>query len=660
MQIKCPNCGAECEAECELTVGQHVICPYCQYKFAYLGFVQGIAPLLFKAKKAATAVKDKVLTIWRNSKDGRYAFVAKVKMMANVVRNKTVSLWKIGWNGKVILCVAALLTPWLIWPSGKGDAEAKREEAETQREAKVTAELKSAIKQGATAEGRTMASKTSVSVHQAWDMEALRKTYSRPMSPDQEIYNNLLYLYLSMKGNYDQYKKIKTRVFDFDHTGLSAEMKDFTVRFVSLLDKIGEIERKAVNSQRDGELERSDASVSSGFEGGLTTASTLSQIDDGNIGIGTYISAGLIGGCIESSRNDSRIKEKYERIAREYYEQEESLYLGFKQEINKLRNSEMFSTFDKQRLLPEDVIGTLSIVRDSDKYPQIGQCKVPELRNKTLSYAFDEKDREQQIIKLKQFWIDCIASYPQSLKPTKKADVANWYKELGEVVFIQNLGNFLRRKSRGEDLNEQNINRTLDAMLPSDWATITTDSIDILSEGLKHDSDNTDIFKSRADLKYVSGDNMGAIADIDNAIRISPKGLYFYSKACILAKGLGDPQGAKIAIRGAFQKGFCDIKKLKSDDDLAILRNDPEFMEMTKVKTRWWYEEGIFFSKIFLKNESCFRLTNVRLVSSGSWNWNLPTSGTITLEPEQMFSEDWYNNPPSNTQPTAEIFCDQK
>lgn len=127
MQIKCPNCGAECEAECELAVGQHVICPYCQYKFAYLGFVQGIAPLLFKAKKAVTAVKDKVLTIWRNSKDGRYAFVAKVKMTANVVRNKTVSLWKSGWNGKVILCVAALLALWLIWPSGKGEAEAKRE-----------------------------------------------------------------------------------------------------------------------------------------------------------------------------------------------------------------------------------------------------------------------------------------------------------------------------------------------------------------------------------------------------------------------------------------------------------------------------------------------------------------------------------------------------
>ena len=41
MQIKCPNCGAECEAECELIVGQHFICPFCSEKFAYDGVGQG-------------------------------------------------------------------------------------------------------------------------------------------------------------------------------------------------------------------------------------------------------------------------------------------------------------------------------------------------------------------------------------------------------------------------------------------------------------------------------------------------------------------------------------------------------------------------------------------------------------------------------------------
>lgn len=41
MQIKCPNCGAECETEGELIVGQHFICPFCSEKFAYDGVGQG-------------------------------------------------------------------------------------------------------------------------------------------------------------------------------------------------------------------------------------------------------------------------------------------------------------------------------------------------------------------------------------------------------------------------------------------------------------------------------------------------------------------------------------------------------------------------------------------------------------------------------------------
>ena len=41
MQIQCPNCGAKCETEGELIVGQHVICPFCSEKFAYDGVGQG-------------------------------------------------------------------------------------------------------------------------------------------------------------------------------------------------------------------------------------------------------------------------------------------------------------------------------------------------------------------------------------------------------------------------------------------------------------------------------------------------------------------------------------------------------------------------------------------------------------------------------------------
>lgn len=35
MQLHCPHCGQICEAEQELAVGQHVVCPFCGVKFSY-------------------------------------------------------------------------------------------------------------------------------------------------------------------------------------------------------------------------------------------------------------------------------------------------------------------------------------------------------------------------------------------------------------------------------------------------------------------------------------------------------------------------------------------------------------------------------------------------------------------------------------------------
>ena len=98
MRIKCPNCGNECEAEGELAVGQYVMCPYCHEKFKYTNIEQENVPLLFK-----------------------------VKTVVSMIRDKTVSLWTSGRKGKVILCAAALMALWFVWPSGNGDADAKQE-----------------------------------------------------------------------------------------------------------------------------------------------------------------------------------------------------------------------------------------------------------------------------------------------------------------------------------------------------------------------------------------------------------------------------------------------------------------------------------------------------------------------------------------------------
>ncbi len=59
-------------------------------------------------------------------------------------------------------------------------------------------------------------------VCESWDIESLRMSYSKPMSADQEIYNNMLFLYLSMKNNYSKYDVVKDAVYEFDHTNRPA------------------------------------------------------------------------------------------------------------------------------------------------------------------------------------------------------------------------------------------------------------------------------------------------------------------------------------------------------------------------------------------------------------------------------------------------------
>lgn len=80
-----------------------------------------------KAKELVQKIKDKVLEQVNvlKTKEGRDAFVAKAKATATTAKDKTISLWESGPKGKVILCVAAMVVLWLIWPSNSGKANMK-------------------------------------------------------------------------------------------------------------------------------------------------------------------------------------------------------------------------------------------------------------------------------------------------------------------------------------------------------------------------------------------------------------------------------------------------------------------------------------------------------------------------------------------------------
>ena len=620
-QFNCPKCGRPVNAD-ESWYGRDGECPYCGNEI--------VVP-----QNNTQSINSRI--------GGRGTqILTEAKAMVMAARDKAVSLWNSGTKGMVLLCVPALLTLGVIVSlmcfQGNG--------------------TKTNDSLGQSSSSGEVPTSHQSPASQSWDMDSLRESHSKPMSTDQEVYNNLLYLYLSMQGNYSKYKDMKKKVYEFDHTRLSQDMKSFVSGFVSFLDKIGELERRIENCYDDREKERNDSSISSGFSGGFKAASTLSQFDSGGddgFGAGAYLLAGLIGGLIEASDNDAKINERYKRIVQEYREQENGLYINFKQNVNKLRNSETFNGFDKNRLLSEDAFTSINNA-DSGKAWQLIQFKVPEL---SIAASFQVSSNDN-LNEMKKYLIACIANYPQSIASRRKTDVSVWYCTLSIAVLLKNASNKFHYSKTDFNKAIAALEKRVESMPPTEFAAIAADPIAILCEAVKNDSTNHNAFGLRASLRGNCGDYKNALTDINTAIRINPEKSYFYDKACILAKGFHDAKGAKASIREAFKKGFCDIKKIKSDKDLAILQNDSEFIEMTKVKYSWQYKPGVFYSEIFVKNESCFRLTNARLVSSSSgWRWSLPESGTVTLEPGETFSKDWYDNPPSYVQASASIFCDQ-
>lgn len=154
---------------------------------------------------------------------------------------------------------------------------------------------------------------------------------------DLKVYASVRDLYFDLENNYNKYREMRKEVYELDHTRLSRDMREFVARFVELLDRIGELERRIEDCRRDCARERDNASLPSAWDGGEQAGRIVSMFDDGDTNPFVYFLAGVIGGAMNMEETDSRIVEKYDRIVRELRERERGLYLQFRQEVNKAK-----------------------------------------------------------------------------------------------------------------------------------------------------------------------------------------------------------------------------------------------------------------------------------------------------------------------------------
>jgi tetratricopeptide (TPR) repeat protein len=78
------------------------------------------------------------------------------------------------------------------------------------------------------------------------------------------------------------------------------------------------------------------------------------------------------------------------------------------------------------------------------------------------------------------------------------------------------------------------------------------------------------------------GDTAKAIAEGESALELSPgDSLMFYNGACLYAV-LGEKRRALDALRQAMALGYSSLSWIRHDPDLDTLRDDPEFVELTR------------------------------------------------------------------------------
>ena len=442
------------------------------------------------------------------------------------------------------------------------------------------------------------------------------------MSPDQEVFNAVCLMSISLDAFPWVWEGPANIVRQYNQSGLNADTKSLVSDFLALCEKLGSLERRIEQRRISGNQESSSVATSAGFSGGLNgvgIANGLDKIskDNGGDGVGLlgYVLAGAIGGAIESNRQTARINEATNNDIADMQRQMTVLAKDFEHRLDEYQAGETFATFDRQRLLS---LVDFS-VEDRSSWNAVFRCKMPELtllvdeisghKNRGLCHAAN------------------IVEWPQS----RKIDAEKLAKSYWVLA---------------DDACAAGKNET---------------SIALADKGLQLSTGFGDLYEVRGLAKLHSGKAREAKSDVERAISINPQdGSYDVSMARVLIAGFRDRTGAFASIKRAYAKGFCWPEYIKGKADFDSIRNDSEFIRLTTVNVSWGHSEGLFFSDIWMRNDSPFTITGAQLSSTTpGWTWTLPGDGTVSLSPGERYSEGWYSQPPVGRTLGTQISCDQ-
>lgn len=450
------------------------------------------------------------------------------------------------------------------------------------------------------------------------------------MTPDQEVYNNITFYSVVLAADPSAAEYVKKELQEFDQTKLTPD----TVALINALSakcaSVAKVQRQIEYLATDGEKAIANRSVTDGMEGGLAAAGVAAQFDyasDGEVNGSplAYAVVGLVGGLVKHAVESEKVRDQVQRAIIEEQQTQADVLAQFTQDMNRYRQKPTYRQFDQALLFQPAIIDTLPKDTAENYLTAVRRAGIFNYRVVLLNTLIAQY---AQANAPDPKWVDSAESLVREWPSCKGKNHPTCSWALGNLAYAALLQ---RDTKKAEELATEALVR-----LPS----------------------NDNALNNRAIARMRQGRGKEALADINSAISVNPQNSwYMYSKARIYALALNDKAKALDAINQAFALGFCDVNRLRTDTELALLHKDQRFLDATTVRFEWSVSNGILFADVYLKNKSPFALTNVRLASSTS-GWN-PDLRTQVIRSGETFHWGWVAQPPQGQQLNASLYCDQ-
>ena len=185
-----------------------------------------------------------------------------------------------------------------------------------------------------------------------------------PITPDQELYNNLVFFEEILDQDPVAVGFIQEELRKFDTTALSVHSVVLLTAMKKRCDEFAQIQRGIEYLVTDGEKAVANRSLTDGIEGGLTAAEVLSQLDyasDGEIDGGylLYTIAGLVGGAVNHHAEGEKIRDGVYRDVLEEQEKQKAVLALLDQDMNRFKRHPSFSDFDESKLYRPGLMATV-------------------------------------------------------------------------------------------------------------------------------------------------------------------------------------------------------------------------------------------------------------------------------------------------------------